>query len=78
MHRVADFTRAFDRECVQPDLGAEAIDACGLELRQKNTSLPALIGVDERDYAPHGGCFPIKLRGTGCVGTGHILIAGSW
>ena len=32
--RKDDFTRAFDRECVQPDKGAEAIDACGLELRQ--------------------------------------------
>ncbi len=48
--------------------------AVGLELRQKNTSLPALIGVDERDYAPHGGCFPIKLRGTGCVGA--ITVSG--
>lgn len=35
VRRKDDFTRAFDRECVQPDLGAEAIDACGLELRQK-------------------------------------------
>ena len=32
--RKDDFTRAFDRECMQPDKGAEAIDACGLELRQ--------------------------------------------
>lgn len=32
--RKDDFTRAFDRECAQPDKGAEAIDACGLELRQ--------------------------------------------
>ncbi|MGC1635950.1 MAG: heme-binding protein, partial [Candidatus Acidiferrales bacterium] len=22
-----------------------------------------------KDYAPHGGCFPITLAGTGCVGT---------
>ncbi len=34
VQRKDDFTRAFDRECVQPDKGAEAIDACGLELRQ--------------------------------------------
>ena len=32
--RKDDFTRAFDRECAQPDMSAEAIDACGRELRQ--------------------------------------------
>lgn len=25
--------------------------------------------VSESDYAPHGGCVPIKVRGTGLVGT---------
>lgn len=34
VRRKDDFTRAFDRECAQPDMSAEAIDACGLELRQ--------------------------------------------
>lgn len=48
--------------------------AIGLELRQKNTSLGERIGVDDRDYAAHGGCFPLKLRGTGCVGT--ITVSG--
>ena len=32
--RKDDFTRAFDRECVQPGKGPEAVDACGLELRE--------------------------------------------
>lgn len=34
--RKDDFTRAFDRECMQPGKGKgpEAVDACGLELRQ--------------------------------------------
>ncbi|HVN14748.1 MAG TPA: heme-degrading domain-containing protein [Anaerolineales bacterium] len=48
--------------------------AIGLELQKEKTTLPAKIGVDDRDYAPHGGCFPIKLRGSGCVGT--ITVSG--
>jgi uncharacterized protein (UPF0303 family) len=48
--------------------------AIGLELRRQQTSLAETIGVDARDYAPHGGCFPIKLRGTGCIGT--ITVSG--
>lgn len=34
VQRRDDFTRAFDRECVQPGRGPEATDACGLELRE--------------------------------------------
>ena len=48
--------------------------ATGLELRQQKTTLAEKIGVSERDYAAHGGCFPIKLKGTGCVGT--ITVSG--
>jgi len=48
--------------------------AIGLELRQQKTTLTEQIGVDARDYAPHGGCFPIKLQGTGCIGT--ITVSG--
>jgi len=48
--------------------------AIGLELRQSQTTLTEKIGVDARDYAPHGGCFPIKLPGTGCIGT--IAVSG--
>jgi uncharacterized protein (UPF0303 family) len=29
----------------------------------------AATGLELKDYAPHGGCFPILLAGTGCVGT---------
>jgi len=31
-------------------------------------------GLDSKDYAAHGGCFPILLEGTGCVGT--ITVSG--
>ena len=48
--------------------------AVGLQLQQQQTTLETKIGVDARDYAPHGGCFPLKLLGTGCIGT--ITVSG--
>ena len=42
--------------------------AIGLQLQQQ-TTLQEKIAVDARDYAPHGGCFPLNLIGTGCIGT---------
>lgn len=47
--------------------------AIGLEFQQKNTTLQER-GLDSRDHAPAGGCFPIRLRGTGFIGT--ITISG--
>ncbi|HTC51375.1 MAG TPA: heme-degrading domain-containing protein [Steroidobacteraceae bacterium] len=48
--------------------------AVGLELAQRKTTLRERYGLEERDYAAHGGCFPLLLRGTGCVGT--IAVSG--
>ena len=48
--------------------------AVGLQLQQRQTTLEKQFGVDTRDYAPHGGCFPLNLRGTGCIGT--ITVSG--
>lgn len=48
--------------------------AVGLELAQRRTTLRERYGLEERDYAAHGGCFPLLLRGTGCVGT--IAVSG--
>jgi uncharacterized protein (UPF0303 family) len=48
--------------------------AIGLELLRRETSLRERYGLEERDHAAHGGCFPLKLRGTGCVGT--IAVSG--
>jgi uncharacterized protein (UPF0303 family) len=48
--------------------------AIGLQLKQQNTNLTEKIGVDACDYAPHGGCFPLMIKGTGCIGT--ITVSG--
>lgn len=48
--------------------------AMGLQLQIQGTTLTEQAGVDARDYIPHGGCFPIHLAGTGCIGT--ITVSG--
>ena len=48
--------------------------AIGLQLAKQQTTLTEQVGVDARDYAAHGGCFPIRLHGTGCIGT--ITVSG--
>jgi uncharacterized protein (UPF0303 family) len=48
--------------------------AIGLDLRKRQTNLTEQVGVEARDFAPHGGCFPIKLQGSGCIGT--ITVSG--
>jgi uncharacterized protein (UPF0303 family) len=48
--------------------------AIGLKYERAKTTLHAATGLELKDYAPHGGCFPILLTGTGCVGT--IAVSG--
>ena len=43
--------------------------AIGLTHQRNQTNLQDKAGLDLKDYAAHGGCFPIILVGTGCVGT---------
>ncbi|MGE7368401.1 heme-degrading domain-containing protein [Neorhizobium sp. NPDC001467] len=42
--------------------------AVGLGLARDNRSVSEKYGVDETDYAAHGGSFPIVVRGVGAIG----------
>jgi uncharacterized protein (UPF0303 family) len=42
--------------------------AAGLINQRDNTSIEQRMGVLTRDYATHGGSFPIRVKGVGCVG----------
>jgi uncharacterized protein (UPF0303 family) len=44
----------------------------GRELERDGGSLEAKMGLPTRDYASHGGCFPLFVAGTGCVGTATV------
>ncbi|HEU0369473.1 MAG TPA: heme-degrading domain-containing protein, partial [Candidatus Acidoferrum sp.] len=48
--------------------------AIGLKHALAGSTLEGTTGLDLRDYSTHGGCFPILLAGTGCVGT--IAVSG--
>ena len=43
--------------------------AIGLKHERAKTTLQGTTCLDLRDYSTHGGCFPIFVVGTGCVGT---------
>jgi uncharacterized protein (UPF0303 family) len=42
--------------------------AVGLKLERDGSSLEAKQGLPQRDYTPHGGSFPIRVRGVGVIG----------
>ncbi len=48
--------------------------AFGLQLQKQQRTIDDKLGPEAHNYAGHGGCFPILLRGTGCVGT--ITVSG--
>jgi uncharacterized protein (UPF0303 family) len=48
--------------------------AVGLQHQRAKTTLEGSTGLALKDYSTHGGCFPIMLAGTGCVGT--ITVSG--
>ena len=41
--------------------------AVGLETKAKNSTLLERYALPDSDYASHGGCFPIRVTGTGVV-----------
>lgn len=46
----------------------------GQWLKQEGKRIEDVYLVPESEYAPHGGCFPILIKGTGMVGT--ITVSG--
>lgn len=46
----------------------------GQRLKSKGKSIEEAYFIPEREYAPHGGCFPVIVRNTGLVGT--ITVSG--
>lgn len=46
----------------------------GIQLKKSKTTLNERFAIDEADYAPHGGCFPIIISEVGFVGT--ITVSG--
>jgi uncharacterized protein (UPF0303 family) len=46
----------------------------GQLLKHEGKSIEEMFLIPENEYAPHGGCFPIIIRGTGAVGT--ITVSG--
>ena len=49
--------------------------AIGLRLQLRNATLEERYGLSLNDYAAHGGCFPLTIKDTGCVGT--ITVSGA-
>jgi uncharacterized protein (UPF0303 family) len=43
--------------------------AIGLTLEQTNRTFSDRYNLPDADYAPHGGCFPIHVTGTGIIGS---------
>ena len=46
----------------------------GQLLKSKGKNIEEAYLLSEKDYAPHGGCFPVIVKGTGMVGT--ITVSG--
>jgi len=43
--------------------------AIGLEMKEKNSDIYSRYGLAVQEYASHGGCFPLRLREGGFIGS---------
>lgn len=48
--------------------------AIGLGLKRDETDLQQKMSLPARDYAAAGGCFPLRIAGSGCIGS--ITVSG--
>lgn len=62
----ADWARRKRNSC---ELLGKSSYRIGRELERDGGSLEARMGLATRDYASHGGAFPLQLAGSGIVGT---------
>ena len=51
------------------DLLQQSSYAIGRELQRDGSSLEERMALPTRDFASHGGCFPLRVAGAGCIGT---------
>jgi uncharacterized protein (UPF0303 family) len=42
--------------------------AVGLSLARQGSDITSKFGLPDAEFAPHGGSFPIAVKGTGCIG----------
>jgi uncharacterized protein (UPF0303 family) len=47
----------------------------GLSLQQEGRTLELSMGLPARDYASHGGSFPLQVQGVGCIGA--VTVSGA-
>lgn len=67
----ADWTR---RKRNTVELLHQSSYAVGLTLKQEHATLEEKMGLSARDFAAHGGSFPIRIQGMGCIGV--VTISG--
>ena len=51
------------------DLLQQSSYGIGRELQRDGSSLEEKMALPARDFASHGGCFPLRVTGAGCIGT---------